>query len=58
MYWLSLAKVLVSILHGLRKRMMQFIWVGNLNGDKTHLVNWELISLPNCLGGWGIKNLF
>jgi len=56
-YWLSLFKVTKSILVGLRKRITSFIWSGCNSDHKIHLANWNLLTRPKVLGGWGLCNL-
>ena len=40
-----------------RKIIFHFLWDGNKKDFKYHLAEWEAISKPKSLGGWGIKNL-
>jgi len=56
-YWLTLYKVPVSILTGIRKRIFSFIWKGGHKNKKMHLASWEILSKPKKKGGWGLKNL-
>jgi len=43
-YWLTLFKVPVSILDGIRKRITSFIWSGGKDDNKIHLARWSLIA--------------
>lgn len=52
-YWMSLAHIPVSILHGIRKKMMHFLWSGGGNKSKFHLVSWSTISLHKSMVGGG-----
>jgi len=56
-YWMTLYKVPVSVLRLIRTIAASYLWSGNLNNDKIHLVKWEVIARPCSLGGWGIKDL-
>ena len=56
-YWFSLFKVLKGIIDKMRKMIFHFLWAGKQKSFKFHLVEWEAISKPQFLGGWGIKNL-
>lgn len=56
-YWLSLFKIPVSILEGIRKRMSPFLWSGGILDDKIHLVRWNLLARPKSMGGWGLRRL-
>jgi len=57
-YWLSLAKILKSILNNIRKRMFIFMWIGKNIKEGVHLINWRKLAKPKKVGGWGIKNIF
>ena len=37
--------------------MFLFSWFGIIEISKFHLSSWEIVYLPRCLGGWGIKHL-
>lgn len=56
-YWMSLFTLPQSSLDKIRGKLFNFLWVGNLAGDKWHLASWKSLSLPRALCGWGIKNL-
>lgn len=56
-YWFSLIRIPASIIHGISRRMFQFLWAGSSTRHKFHLTNWESISVPKKMGGWGLKNL-
>ena len=48
-YWLTLYKVPVSILDGIRKRITSFLWSGGKEDDKIHLAKWILIARPKSM---------
>jgi hypothetical protein len=55
-YWMAIAKIPATILRSIRQLIFSFLW----NGSKAtgyHLCNWESISKPKKMGGWGLKNL-
>ena len=56
-YWLSLACKHVSVKNILRKKMFNFLWSGEVNGKKIHLVKWESLAKPKVFGGRDIKSL-
>lgn len=56
-YWLTLFKVPVSILDGIKKRISSLLWSGGKEDDKIHLARWELIARPKNMGGWGLRRL-
>ena len=37
---------------------MNFIWSGNQEKSKFHLVKWDVIASPVEKGGWDLKNMF
>ena len=50
-YWLSLSKVLRSILNAIRRMMFEFSYAGNQKEFKFHLVKWEILVSPKDKGG-------
>ena len=56
-YWLTLYKIPIFVLNGIRKRIFSFIWKGCHSSKKLHLANWEILSRPKSKGGWGLKKL-
>jgi hypothetical protein len=57
-YWLSLAKIPISVLNSIRRRMFSFLWTGKKEKEGMHLINWKNLAKPKKDGGWGIKNIF
>jgi hypothetical protein len=57
-YWLSLASILLSILHKLRKLLYNFLWNGSGDSKHYHLCRWETLARPKRFGGWGFRNIF
>lgn len=57
-YWLSLAKVLISILDKLSQICFSFLWFGTQKKYSYHMINWKTLASPKHLGGWGLKNSF
>ena len=53
-YWFSLERIPKSILNRLRQCIFTFLWGGNVNKRKMHLVYWKNISRPFTLRGWNI----
>ena len=55
-YWMALTKFPATILSSIRKLIFSFLWTGSkLTG--YHLCNWEVISKPKKMGGWGLKKI-
>lgn len=50
-FWLSLFKIPISILEGLRRRITSFLWSGSGRDDKIHLVHWRFLARPKYFGG-------
>ena len=57
-YWFSLSKITRLIINETRKKIMDFIWSGNQEMSKFHLVKWDVITRPIVKGGCGLKNMF
>ena len=57
-YWLSLSKVLRSILNAIRRMMFDFVWASNQQEFKFQLVKWKILASPKDKGGRALKNLF
>lgn len=55
-FWLTLAKIHVSILDDIRRKTFNFLWAGNKEKFSYHLVNWKVLSQPKVCGGWGLKH--
>ncbi|GKV42563.1 hypothetical protein SLEP1_g49947 [Rubroshorea leprosula] len=45
-----------SILSSIDRIARDFLWGSDLDHRKLHLVKWEQVSLPKCLGGLGIRS--
>lgn len=56
-YWLTLAKVPVSILNSLGSLSFNFLWSGRDGKKGIHLTAWHHLSIPRKYGGWGIRNI-
>lgn len=46
-----------SCLEEIQRMQRNFIWRDTDNSKKMHDVNWNIVTLPNKLGGLGLKNL-
>jgi hypothetical protein len=55
-YWMALAKIPATILRSIRQLIFSFLWTGSKTTG-YHLCNWETISKPKKMGGWGLRNL-
>jgi hypothetical protein len=53
-----MAVVPISIMNLLRRMMYNFLWKRDSVSHHLHLCNWEKISVPKLMGGWGILNIF
>ena len=53
-----LFKIIVGVANKIDKVVMDFTWGSWEEGEKDHLVNWEIISLPREKGGLDIINVF
>ncbi|WMV11713.1 hypothetical protein MTR67_005098 [Solanum verrucosum] len=56
-YVMSLFPLPTKIEERLDKLRSDFLWSGNKEGKKIHLVKWQTTLLSNKTGGLGIKNL-
>ena len=41
----------------LEKKNTTFIWSGNQDKSKYHLVKWDVITWPVTKGSWGLNNM-
>jgi len=57
MYYMLLFSVPVSVATRLERLQRDFLWGGNKDEVKFHLVNWHRICTPIKLGGLGVQNL-
>lgn len=55
-YWAHLFYITSAIVNKLNSLMATFIWGGNKDKRKFHLIKLENITLPKKKGGWGIMN--
>lgn len=46
-----------AIINKLEQQCRRFIWSGNSEAQKIHLVNWAEVCRPKLSGGLGLKNL-
>lgn len=56
-YWFSLLQIPTFIINYLRKLFYNFLWTGGLDCSNLVMTRWEFLALPECYGGWGIRNL-
>nr|XP_009794949.1 PREDICTED: uncharacterized protein LOC104241713 [Nicotiana sylvestris] len=56
-YFMSLYPMPSKVLKQLDKLGKNFLWKGNNEGHKFHLVKWVKVTQPKDLGGHGIKDL-
>ncbi|KAE8677976.1 Puromycin-sensitive aminopeptidase [Hibiscus syriacus] len=56
-YFLSIFRILASVLLKLNSIMAAFLWGGSADKKKIHWVNWKLVTKSKKLGGLGIPNL-
>ena len=56
-YWMAPIPIPISILDKLGSLIFSFLWGSSANKRKYHLVDWQSLSKPTSLGGWGIKHL-
>jgi hypothetical protein len=57
-FWMSLAIIPATTINLIRSKIFKFLWSGSIkHSSKVHLTNWESMSCPKVLGGWGIKHL-
>lgn len=43
--------------HMIKKLCRNFLWKGNSEAHKLHLVNWSKVAYPQAIGGLGIISL-
>ncbi|CAL9024262.1 unnamed protein product [Prunus brigantina] len=55
LYTMQTAKLPQALCEDLDKSSKSFLWESSENHHKTHLVKWDTVCLPKCLGGLGIK---
>ncbi|XP_060212175.1 uncharacterized protein LOC132639770 [Lycium barbarum] len=56
-YYMALFQIPTGVLEQIDKLRRDFLWEGNSEDHKYHLVKWEKESLPKFQGGLGIKDL-
>ncbi|KAL0904099.1 hypothetical protein M5K25_026171 [Dendrobium thyrsiflorum] len=56
-YWIRGAIIPQTCLNKIGKICAKFLYFGDTNGKKLHLVSWNNTSRPKILGGLGIPNL-
>ena len=56
-YWMALIPIPSSVLDKLRYLIISFLWGSSVEQKKFHLVDWQTLSKPISLGGWGIKHM-
>ncbi|XP_060217918.1 putative acyl-activating enzyme 19 isoform X2 [Lycium barbarum] len=56
-YFMSLFPIPSEVQYQLDKLRRTFLWEGNSENHKYHLVEWDKVTLPKHLGGLGIKDL-
>ena len=54
---MALIPIPISILDKLMSLIFSFLWGSSANKRKYQLVDWQSLSKPTSLGGWGIKHL-
>jgi hypothetical protein len=57
-YWISLAKIPISGINNIRRRMFSFLRTSKKYKEAMHLIRWKRMEKPKKTGGWGIKNIF
>jgi hypothetical protein len=57
-YWLTLAHISIFVLNVLRRLSYDFLWSRSKSKKCYHLCNWQALTKPKQLGGWGIQNIF
>jgi hypothetical protein len=56
-FWMAIAHIPASVLNSLRQISFSFLWAGCNKTRCFHLSNWQELSKPRSMGGWGLKNL-
>ena len=56
-YYLSLFKMPIGVARSLEQLMRNFLWEGSEEGEKDHLIRWELVARSKDKGGLGLGNL-
>ena len=57
-YFLSLFKIPTSTASKIEKMQRDFLWSGAGEGEKDHLIIWDVVSRPKELGGLGFGKTF
>jgi hypothetical protein len=56
-FWMTLERIPKKVIHILRRLAFNFLWNGQACRRRFHLCDWETLSKPRRVGGWGLKNL-
>lgn len=56
-YMMSLFPIPVNVVKRIDAMRRKFLWQGNNNDNKIHLVKWDTLSVSKKKGGLGIRNL-
>lgn len=56
-YFMSLFRIPTEVQEQLNKLRRSFLWEGNSDSHKFHLVKWAKVTLLKHLGGLGLKDL-
>jgi hypothetical protein len=57
MYYMSLVKILVSVVNLIERLQCDFLWGGGGDEFKFHLVKWSKVCSPISAGGLGLRKL-
>lgn len=57
-FWMGVFWIPRNILDKLEQIMRNFLWQGNFETRKAHLVAWDLVCSENKKGGLGIRNIW
>lgn len=57
-YLLSWARIPISILEKIRRRIFRFLWSRCNDKEGYHLIKWDVLTKIKILGGLGFKNIF
>jgi hypothetical protein len=56
-FCLLLASIPIIILNGIKEIILNYSRRGNQKHDDNPIINWEEVSKPWDIGGWGIKHI-